>query len=418
MLLDTILGMSAAEPRTPAPEDDYWYEPVSPASATGMRVSADTAMRVTAVYRCVAILSQTIAALPLHFFRQQPGGGKEPADDLPLATVLRSRPNAWQTSYEYRQMMMGHLCLRGNAYSLILPGRTGAVDQLIPWHPDHVRVEQLASMRLRYWHRDPRSGVEKPYVQDEVFHLRGLTSDGVRGLNPIEHHRETVGLALATEKHGAAFFGNSMQPSGVLETDHQLGEEAIANLRTQLRERQVGIRNAGTPLVLQRGLKWHQVGLSNADAQYLQTRAFQIEEIARMFGVPLFLLGLTEKSTTWGSGVEQIGIGFVKYTLMPWLKLWREAISRDLISEPDAYYAEISAAGLMEGDSKARSEFFGKALGSNNGPGWMTVNEVRRKEGLNDVPGGDQLYQPPQGAGGNPPADDPAPTDEPTGDQE
>ncbi len=176
---------------SPGDADDYWYQPFVAASATGLNVTADAAMRLSAVYRCVRILAGTVAKLPLKIYRTRKEGGKEEADDHPLYEVLHDSPNSWQTSFDFREMMQAHLALRGNAIAQIIPGPRGAVDQLYPIHPDRVRIQRLENGRLRYNVTMP-DGTIKPFAQDQMFHVRGLSFDGVRGLNPIEYQRESL----------------------------------------------------------------------------------------------------------------------------------------------------------------------------------------------------------------------------------
>ena len=387
-ILSGLLG-GAGPADSWAPDDDRWYGPLSEPSATGVRVSPETAMRVTAVYRCVQILAATLASLPLLIYRRLPGGGKDRASDHPLYDVLHRRPNGWQTSFEFRQMLMTHLCLRGNAYAEILPGERGFADRLEPLHPDRVVPELVTSGRLRYRITD-RDGSVRQLTQDEVMHLRGLSTDGYVGLGPVAVAREAVGLSLATEEHGARLFSNAARPSGVLETDKALSEEAVLRLRKQWETVNAGLANAGKTVVLEQGLKWHQVSLSAEDAQFLETRRYQVEEIARLFGVPPHMIGATDKTTSWGTGIEQQTIGFVTFTMRPWLVSWEQAIARDLILRPETYFAEFSLEGLLRGDSAARAAFYQSAIIN----GWMSPNEVRDLEGRNARSGGDAFWQP------------------------
>lgn len=391
-ILGALLGSS--DSGTPAADDDFWYGGHGHRSETGLIVTPERAMRVTTVFRCVAILSQTLASLPLHVVRKErrADGQTEmfPADNHPLAEVLRYQPNSWQTSYEFRQMLMGHLCLRGNAYAEIVPGRRGAVDQLIPLHPDRVTVERLANGRLRYTVANPFNGEMRRMTQDEIMHLRGLTSDGFRGLSSIEAAANAIGLALATEKHGARLFRNATRPSGLLKTDKRLDDAGRIRLKQEWAAINAGLDNVGKTPVLQDGLSWQQIGLSQEDAQFLETRGFQVEEIARLFGVPLFLLSSMTKNTTWGAGIEQMLIAFVIFTMQPWLVAWEQVFRRDLIVAKDVYSIQFNVDGLLRGDSKARAEFYASGIQNL----WLNPNEVRRKEGMNPRPGGDAYENP------------------------
>lgn len=397
------LFAAADTPAVASDADDSWYRGGYGArSATGRVVTPDTAMQVAAVFSCVNLLARTLAMLPLTIRKWEANGDTSDAPQNPLWGVLRSRPNDWQTSYDFRAMMMGHLCLRGNAYAEIKAGRRGAVDQLIPLHPDRVTVRRNSEGTLLY-NISELNGVIRTLVADEVFHIRGLSSDGVLGLSPITQMREAVGLALATEEHGARLFSNGARPGGILKLPGKLSPTAKANLKSDWEEMQGGLGNSHRVAVLTEGLEWEQIGLSNNDAQFLASRNFQIEEIARIFQVPLFMLGVTEKSTTWGSGIEQLLIGFVIYTLMPWIVAWEQAISRDLIIAPETYFPKFNLNALLRGDSSTRASFY-KTMVSLHA---MTPNEVREREDMNKIEGGDE-FPPVAGAAGDKPANDPA----------
>lgn len=407
-LFGSLFRASADTPATASDADDSWYRGGwGPRSATGRVVTPDTAMQVAAVFSCVNLLARTVAMLPLSVRRWEANGDTREAPENPLYGILRTRPNNWQTAYDFRAMMMGHLCLRGNAYAEILSGRRGAVDQLIPLHPDRVTVRRNNDGTLIYDLTDPWSGKLRRLVADEVFHLRGLSSDGLLGISPIGQMREAIGLALATEEHGARLFSNNSIPGGVLTVPGKLSPEAKRNLKSDWEEMQGGLGNAHRVAVLVEGLKWEQVGLSNTDSQFLASRNFQIEEIARIFQVPLFMLGVTEKSTTWGSGLEQLLIGFVIYSLMPWLVAWEQAIARDLIVAPDFYFAKFNLNALLRGDSAQRAAFYKTMVGLHA----MTPNEVREREDMNKIEGGDEFPPTPSTSPGAPPGGDAAPAD-------
>lgn len=402
-LFGSLFKAAADTPAAAGDADDSWYRGgYGPRSAAGRVVTPDTAMQVAAVFSCVNLLARTLAMLPLTIRKWETNGDTSDAPQNPLWGVLRSRPNDWQTSYDFRSMMMGHLCLRGNAYAEILAGRRGAVDQLIPLHPDRVAVRRNAEGTLLY-NVSEINGRVRTLVADEVFHIRGLSSDGVLGLSPITQMREAVGLALATEEHGARLFSNGARPGGILKMTGKLSPQAKRDLKSDWEEMQGGLGNSHRVAVLTEGMEWEQIGLSNNDAQFLASRNFQIEEIARIFQVPLFMLGVTEKSTTWGSGIEQLLIGFVIYTLMPWIVAWEQAISRDLIVAPDVYFPKFNLNALLRGDSATRAAFYKTMVGLHA----MTPNEVREREDMNKIEGGD-TFPPVAGAAGDQPASAPA----------
>lgn len=365
------------------PTDDFWYNPVSMAAGAGMVVTPDSAARLTAVMACVGLIAETTAAIPLHVYRRRSDGGKDRALDHPLYQILHDQPNEWQTAFEFIEMMTGHLALRGNAYAQIVPGPRGAVDQLIPLHPDRMQVKRLPSGRLVYLAR-MEDGRQRPFTQDEVLHLRLRSNDGIYGLSPISEARESIGLAMAAEQHGATFFKNFGSPPGAITTQQDLTEEQIDLMRQKWRENQAG-KNANNILILSNGLTWGALGVNNKDSQFLETRQYQTVDIARIFRVPPHMIGETTKSTSWGSGIEQLSIGFVTFTLQPWLTRWTTAIRRDLITAKDTYFAEFDTAALLRGDRKARMDSYRieREMGT------ISVNEIRVAESRNKIEGGD-----------------------------
>lgn len=279
----------------PGPIDDYWYGDAGGASQTGVSVTPDTAMRASAVQACVRVLAETVAQLPLKVYETQPDGGKAEARNHPIFSLLHDQPNAWQTSFEFRETLQGHLALRGNAYAELIPGARGFVDQLIPLNPDKVNVEQLPNKRLIYTVYEDRRA--RKLTQDEVLHIRGLSSDGIMGLSPIKMSKDAIGLALATEAYGARFFSNDARPGGVLQHPGHLGDEAIRNLQNSWMRAHSGVSNSSKPAVLEEGMKWEQIGMTSEDAQFIETRKYQVNEIARIFRIPPHLIGDLEKAT-------------------------------------------------------------------------------------------------------------------------
>lgn len=380
-------SISRANPKDPVLAE--WFGGRSNTSA-GVSVTPDSALRMSAVFACVRILSSTVASLPLHIYQYMDNGGRRRAKDHSLYDLLHNLPNKWQTSYEWRQLQAVHLLLRGNAYSYIVPGRR-AVDQLIPLHPDRVTPFKAPDGTVAYEYVQD-NGERKVLLGQEVHHLRGISLDGITGISPIEFNRETLGMTLAAEQFGASYFGNGTVIGGVLEHPNRLGDEAYARLKKSWADRHQGPQDAHKPAILEEGMKWVPLGVPPDQAQFLETRKFQISEIARIFGVPPHMLADVDKSTSWGSGIEEQGIGFVRYVLRPWLILWEQAISRDLLSETDRrdYYAEFNVDALLRGDSAARAEYYKAGIND----GWLTRNEVRIKENENPIDGLDEPLQP------------------------
>lgn len=375
-------------------------------TASGSSVTPNTAMRVAAVYACVRIISGAVATLPLHIKRRVDERTREDASDSPLWKVLRRRPNRWQTPSQLRRMLQAHLLLRGNAYAMIVRSR-GIVQELIPLHPDRVEVKQNDDLSLEYTYTR-KDGRKIKLAQTEVFHLVGLTLDGVHGVSALTYARETVGLSLAMSDHGATIFRNGARVSNVLTHPNKLGKEGLEFLKASLDDYRSGGESEGKALILEEGMTVSPLAMTSEDAQWIESRKFSRTDIAMFFGVPPHMIGDTEKSTSWGTGIEQQSIGFVAYTLEDWLTSWEETIGRDLIGDDDTLYARFNRAALVKGDIKARWAAYVQALQW----GVMSPNEVRALEDLNPRDEGDIFYDPPNTAGNTDPKKDNG--DEPT----
>ena len=347
---------------------------------SGVRVDPESALRATVVLACVRVLSASVAGLPLNLYRRLAGGGKELARDVPLYRVLHTTPNDWQTSYEWRETLMLHLLLHGNAYCEI----RGAGDsrQLIPLHPSRMKVDRLENGRLRYTYREDR-GSSTVYSQDAVMHLRWLSDDGVNGMVPVEIAADAIGLARALEIHGASFFGSGARPGVILSTDQMLSPEAAENTRNQWERAHRGPDRAHRTAVLQGGLKVTELGGNNQESQFLESRRFQCEEICgRIYGVPPHLIGDLSRSSF--SNIEQQSLDYVQNGLMPWLRRFESAITRDLLTD-DETFAEFDVRGALRADAAGRSAFYNTMAQL----GVFSVNEIRGLENLNPVDGGD-----------------------------
>ena len=378
---------------SPSPDDDAWYGAVgsSMLAQAGVRVDADTALKIATVFRCVSILTGTFAMLPFGIYADQSNGAKKRASDLPLDYLLSAEPNRYQDSFQWREMIFGHILLRGNLYCRIIPGTRGPVGELIPMHPDSVTPERLPDGTVRYKVR-LQTGQTEILNRDDVFHVPGLSSDGLTGLSVVGLMRETLGLALATESYGARFFSQNAQPSGVLTIPGTLEEEALARLSKSWQETHSGLANSHKIAILEQGLDWKQVGMTSEDAQFLQTRSFQRNEITTAFGIPPHMVGDTEKSTSWGTGIEQQTIGFVVWTLLPWLVRFEQAVNRQLIIGPQPLYSKFNVKGLLRGDSAARYSAYAIARQW----GLQNANEIRALEDMDpiDGPAGEEYLNP------------------------
>jgi len=365
-------------------------------TASGQGVTPDRAMRVAAVYAGVRLRSGVVANMPIHVKRRIDDRTREDATDHPAWKVLRRKPNRWQTPSQFRRMMQTHLILRGNAFALIVRSR-GEVQELIPLHPDRVECKQNDDLSLSYIYRR-KDGRRVSLAQSEVFHLVGLTLDGVHGVSAITYARETIGLTLAQEEQGASVFRNGARISFVLKHPGKLGKEGLENLRDSLDEFRAGGEKEGKALILEEGMDTSSLSMTAEDAQWIESRKFSRTDIAMFLGVPPHMIGDTEKSTSWGTGIDSQTQGFVTFSAEDDLTTWEETINRDLIGDDPDVYARFNRAALVRGDIKARWESYVKALQW----GVYSPDDVRALEDMNPRPDGrgGQFYDPPNTAGG------------------
>ncbi|WP_251548147.1 phage portal protein [Pumilibacter intestinalis] len=355
-------------------------------SNSGVQVDELRALQTSAVYACVKILAETVASLPLHLFKKGKGGKSEMAEQHPLFSCLYEMPNDEMTSFEFREMMMTSLLLWGNAYARKIR-KNGHVTELWYLKPQLMTVERdTQTGRIKYTYSDDITNQTYEYKPEQIFHIKGLSLDGVTGLSPISQAREAVGLSLATEEYGAKFFGNGARPGGVLEHPGILKDPE--KLRESWNKVYQGTRNSHKVAVLEEGMKYHTIGIAPEDAQFLETRKYQVNEICRIFRVPPHLVGDLERATF--SNIEHQSIEFVQHTIRPWLVRWEQAISRSLLDEKERllYFSRFNVDGLMRGDYKSRME--GYAIGRQNG--WLSANDIRHLEDLPPIPkeqGGD-----------------------------
>lgn len=357
-------------------------------SESGAIFSPEGALRVTTAYRCANILSSAVKSMPLDFRKRLNKKKREDAEDHPLWQVLRVRPNSWQTPSEFKSMMQLSVLLRGNGVAFKVMSR-GVVKQLIPLMPGAVEIKQKSDLSLRYAYTRP-NGTVTEFAQEEVFHLRGMSLDGVRGLSVIGHAAEELGLSIQTHKFASKLFKNGAVPGGVLTHPNSLDDPEIDRLKASLEEFR-GADNSQKLLLLEDGLKYEKIAMSSVDAQLLQIMELTQYDIAMRFGVPPHMIGLTSKTTSWGSGIEQIGAAFVAYTLQDHLTMWEESIRRDLLGVDDlSVYVKFNPAGLIRGDIKTRYAAY--AVGRQWG--WLSVNDIRAMEDMDPVDGGDVYLQP------------------------
>ena len=355
-------------------------------TVSGVTVSPETSLECTAVLCCVRVLSESVASMPLNVYRRLPGGGKEVADDLWLHEVLANQPNSWMTSFEFRELMMSWLLLWGNAYALIKPSADhGAVDELIPLHPSRMEVKRLSNGKLRYYYTPPATPFEpKPtpdeYRQDQIFSLRWLSSDGVTGYIPTTLSREAIALARATEIHSGAYFGNSGQPGSYFETTAPQKPEALLRFRDQYNDAHQGANKHFKTFIVPHGFTYKQAEIRNDTSQLIETRRYQLAEVARCYRVPQHMIG--DLADVRFSTVEQSAIDFVTFSLIPWCRRWEAACRRDLVVDDKQYFVGFDVNSLMAGDYAARAQFIREMWNI----GALDVDEVRAAIGYNPLP--------------------------------
>lgn len=384
-----------------------------PPTLSGVRISADTAMRISAVYACVRVLSEDIASLPVHVYQEKKSGTKERAEDHRLEWILYSEPNEESTSFTFRESMQAQVSLLGNAYAPIDFDGAGRTRSLSVAEPYCVTCERdKMTGELVYWRRSADGRMEK-YDRSEILHLPGLGFDGVQGRSVIGFARETMGLTAASEKSAAAFMGNGLKPAGHLTHPKTLSAEAQKRLIEQLAMRHGGVEKDWKPLLLEEGLKYENITISAKDAQFLELRQFQVGEIARLFRMAPYMIGAPSQDSETYANVEQRSLHHVQYTLRAWIIRWEQEINRKLFStrERGKFFVKFNIDAFLRGDLKGRSE----AMKIQIDAGIMTINEGRALEDRNPVAGGDEISKPkpadpaPTGKKPDPEEDAPAP---------
>jgi HK97 family phage portal protein len=346
-------------------------------TTSGKTVNERTAMQTTAVYACVRILAETIASLPLHTYRYTESG-KQKAREHPLYNLLANAPNPEMTSFVFRETLMGHLLLWGNSYSQIIRDGRGKIIALYPLLPDKMTVNRSEKGEIYYLYN--KEGQEYILTKDEVLHIPGLGFDGLIGYSPIAMAKNAIGMAIATEEYGAKFFANGANPGGVLE--HPGVVKDPQRIRDSWNAVYQGTSNAHRIAVLEEGMKFQPIGIPPEQAQFLQTRKFQTEEICRIFRIPPHLIGDLERATF--SNIEHQSISFVVHTIRPWLVRIEQSINKSLfsVSEKKEYFVSFVVEGLLRGDYESRMR--GYSIGIQNG--FMSPNDVRSLENMNPIP--------------------------------
>ncbi len=364
----------------------------------GIAVDERTALMYSAVMSAVRIISESVAVLPIKVFRRLPQGGKQVQPQHPAHRLIHDQPNPDMTPATFKETITGHLLTWGNGFALIRRDDGGNVRELWPLRPDQTQAQRLETtgelrivatvdsvaerrrlgLRNRVTMLDPM----------EVLHIPGLGFDGLTGYSPIGMARQAIGIALAAEQFSARFYKNGAWMGGVLEHPDLLGDEALDHLDESIKSKHSGAVNAFNPLILEEGMKWHQVGLPGEDAMFLELRKFQKREIASLYRIPPHLMADLEKGASFAS-LEQQSLDFVKHTLAIWLTKWEEECTRKLTQRSDTF-CEFTLDAFLRGDIKSRFEAYEKAINM----GLMSINEARDRENLSPAEGGDSLFRP------------------------
>lgn len=395
MGIKSLFGFGQARDKPVDKAADAGYSFLFGRTTSGKPVNERTAMQTTAVYACVRILAEAVASLPLHVYEYQDDGGKKLVHDHPLYYLLHDEPNPEMTSFVFRETLMSHLLIWGNAYAQIIRDGAGRVLGLYPLLPDKMDVQRDDKGNIYYVYS--RNSDENPMFKEygdirlkaeDVLHIPGLGFDGLIGYSPIAMAKNAVGMTLACEEYGASFFANGANPGGVLEHPGVLKDPS--KVRESWNSVYRGVNNAHKIAVLEEGMKYQQIGIPPEEAQFLETRKFQINEIARLYRIPPHMIGDLDKSSF--SNIEQQSLEFVKYTLDPWVIRWEQSLQRSLLlpGEKGKYFIKLNVDGLLRGDYQSRMN--GYAVGRQNG--WFSANDIREMENMNPIPDeqGGNLY--------------------------
>jgi HK97 family phage portal protein len=395
MGIKSLFGFGQARDKPVDKAADAGYSFLFGRTTSGKPVNERTAMQTTAVYACVRILAEAVASLPLHVYEYQDDGGKKLVHDHPLYYLLHDEPNPEMTSFVFRETLMSHLLIWGNAYAQIIRDGAGRVLGLYPLLPDKMDVQRDDKGNIYYVYS--RNSDENPMFKEygdirlkaeDVLHIPGLGFDGLIGYSPIAMAKNAVGMTLACEEYGASFFANGANPGGVLEHPGVLKDPS--KVRESWNSVYRGVNNAHKIAVLEEGMKYQQIGIPPEEAQFLETRKFQINEIARLYRIPPHMVGDLDKSSF--SNIEQQSLEFVKYTLDPWVIRWEQSLQRSLLlpGEKGKYFIKLNVDGLLRGDYQSRMN--GYAVGRQNG--WFSANDIREMENMNPIPDeeGGSLY--------------------------
>ena len=390
MILDSLFRAKPA--KTPPPTPVVTGFDVLTPNDSGVQVNQHTALQMSAVYACIRLLSETLAQLPLNI-RRRTSDGSELATNHPLFNILHNTPNPWMTSFSWRNSVMSHCVGWGNGYSYIIRNQLGEPRALLPLLPDRTYPE-IIDNQLTY--QTQINEIPLDALPEDILHVPALGFDGLVGISPIVLHRESVGLALSAQKFGAKLFGSGSLVAGVLKHPGKLKRRAekpddpspVERLRKQWKDLYSGLENAHNVAVLEEGMEFQKIGINPEDAQFLQTRKFQIAEIGRIYNVPSHMINDLEKATF--NNISELYLGFLRYTMTPWIVRWEQELNRKLFPGSNTYYVKFNLQGLLRGTLTERKDYYKTAIEY----GWLSRNEVRELEDLNRVDGLDEYLQP------------------------
>lgn len=350
-------------------------------SSSGVSITKEKALKVAVAWRCVNIRCTVLSSMPCDLMQRVDERTRKPAVSNPFRNVLTVKPNRWQTPSEFKRLMHARVMLKGNAYAY--KRRLGReIRELIPLDPDSMEVSQNDDLSLSYAYTG-RNGHRVPLTQDDILHLRGLSLDGITGLSVIRQAAESLGVSIQAEKTGAKLLKNGHFRSGFYKHPQRLSDEAYARLKADLSEKSgADADETGSAALLEEGMDWQAASMNAEEMEFIALRSFTRTDVGMWFEVPPFLYGDTEKSTSWGTGLEQQNIGFLQYTVQKDITIWEDALKRDCLADNPDLYAHFDTNGFFRLDAATRREYFKAALGSGGSPAWMTPNEVREKEDM------------------------------------
>ena len=366
-------------------------EDVGSYSGSSMNINKKTSLKFSAVFGCVRVLGETIASLPLHVYRKTEDGDRVQVNDILLADMLKHEPNPNMTPFAFKEQLMAGINLWGNSFAQKVKNRSGDLLYMYPVPSSAVEIDFKDDGKKSIVYKIQEGGEIKEYTREQIFHVPGISLDGVVGITPIEYAKKAIELGLQYQDADVSFYKNGANPSGTVELDGEMKDGAFERFKKDFEKSYQGFKNFGKPIILEGGAKYNPLTMKRADAQFIENRRFQVEDIARMYRVPLHLIQDLSRSTN--NNIEHQSLEFAMYTCLPIVRRIEEAMMQQLLSRSErmaGYYVMFNMSGLLRGDSKSRAESY--AIGRQNG--WLSINDIRRLEDMNEVEGGDEYMQP------------------------